>query len=64
MIRDYNDDEEEFEIVREKLELKMTMEERIIIVISNIGGKPKLHTPIYSDSLNPTELIDWIGEIQ
>ena len=35
----------------------MTMEERMIRAIRNIGGKPKLDTPIYSSCLSPKELI-------
>ena len=42
----------------------MTMEERMIKAISSIGGKPKLDTHVYSGSLNPEELIDWIGEME
>ena len=41
----------------------MTMEERLLRAINNIGGKPRLDTPMYSGSLYPEELIDWIGEI-
>ena len=36
----------------------------MIIAISNIEGKPKLDTSIYSCSLNPEELIDWMGEME
>ena len=36
----------------------MTIEERMIRAISIIGAKPKLDIPIYSDCLNPKELID------
>ena len=42
----------------------MTMEERMIKAITSIGGQPKLDTPIYFNSLNPKELIDWIREIE
>lgn len=60
VIRDDNDDEEELEIVRDDLEEQMTMEERMLRAIKNIGGKPRLDTPIYFGSLNQEELIDWI----
>ena len=64
MVRDGNDDEEELEIIREEQEEKMTTEKRMIKSISSIGGKPKLNTHVYSNSLNPGELIDWIGEME
>ena len=32
--------------------------------ISTIGGKPRLDPPIYSEILNPRELIDWIEEMK
>ena len=50
-----NDDEEELETIKEKQEEQMTMEERMIRDINSIGGKPKVDTLIYYDSLNPKE---------
>ena len=48
---------------REELE-DMTMEDRMIKAIDNIGGKPRVDTPIYFGSLNPEELIYYIGEME
>lgn len=64
VMKDDNDDEEELEIIRDDPKEKMTMEERMLKAINNIGGKPRLDTPVYSGSLNPQELIDWIGEME
>lgn len=64
VIRDHNEEEEELETIKEEQEEHMTMEERMIRVINSVGGKPKLDTPIYSNCLNPKELIDWIGEME
>ena len=64
VIRDENVDEEELGIIRDEPEEQMTMEEIILRAINNIGGKPRLDTPIYFDSLNPEELIDWIRKME
>ena len=40
----------------------MEMEERMIRASSSIGGKLKLDTLVFS--LNPKELLDWIGEME
>ena len=64
VISDDSNDDEELETIREEHEEQMTMEERMIKAISSIGGKPKLDTHVYSGSINPEELIDWIGEME
>jgi hypothetical protein len=64
VVWDINDDEVESKTTREEPKEHVIVEERMIKEINGIGGKPKLDTPVYYGSLNPEELIDWIGEME
>lgn len=64
VIRDDNDGEEEVEPIKKEQEEQMTIEKRMIRAINSVGVKPKLNAHVYSDSLNPKELIDWIREME
>lgn len=37
--------------------------ERLLKAIKKDGSKVKIELPIYSESLNGEELLDWIGEL-
>jgi len=64
VVLDINDDEVEFETIREEPKEHMPVEERMIREISGIGGKHRIGTPVYSRSLSLEELIHWIGQME